>query len=479
MYQIFLRIFALVILAAVMNGCAALQQSSVNDVGSSALAEHQFYAITNVNIIPMTAKNRVLRNVSVVIEDSKIVSIGGPIPANAQLIDGTGKWLIPGLIDMHVHNLADINFGSDNPTKGATLFTDNQDLMLLYVANGVTTVFELSARVEHFGQRNEIISGKVIGPRVALAFLIDGGDSGNVANEPSDGRQTVRIAKSQGYEFIKVYSRLNTETYKAIIDEANKQGLQVIGHIPRAFKGKTEEAFVPNFGMVSHAEEFSKQTDEYTDEVAARFARMAKDNGTWVMPNLSNMVRFAEQARSLDDIRSLPSFKYVAPLMQDKWITSNSYYLGTSPKRVAYYDQLVDFHIRLVKAFKRAGVQMVAGTDAGSSGIVWGYSLHDELELLVGAGLSPEEALLAATRSPANWLGIDNLIGTVEAGKFADLVLLDANPLEDIRNTRKIAGVFFNGTWVGKDQILDMLSKLAQKNTANKDKYIWEKRREY
>lgn len=182
------------------------------------------FAVKNVNIITMTSPNKIINNTTVVIQNNKISSISEPIPDEATVIDGKGKWLIPGLIDMHVHNLVDVNFSSNYPTKGATLFTNTQDFMLLYIANGVTTAFELSARVEHFGQRNEIIKGQVIGPRIALAYLIDGGDAtGNVANTPSDGRQTVRMAKAQGYEFIKVYSQLNIETYKAIIDETNKE----------------------------------------------------------------------------------------------------------------------------------------------------------------------------------------------------------------------------------------------------------------
>ncbi len=215
-------------------------------------------------------------------------------------------------------------------------FTDTQDFMLLYIANGVTTAFELNARVEHFGQRNEIAKGKVIGPRIALAILIDGGDAtGNVANTPSNGRQTVRIAKSQGYEFIKLYSRLNIETFKAIIDEANTQGMKVIGHIPNAFKGRIEEAFVPHFDMVAHAEEYAKQTDSFTVQDAKRFAKLAKANGTWLTPTLITMVRIAEQGRSLDGIRNLPSLKYVHPLMQNKWVTSNNYNTGTNPERIA------------------------------------------------------------------------------------------------------------------------------------------------
>jgi hypothetical protein len=228
----------------VIFNCFSMTTKSFADTSKIRENEkHKILAIKNVNIIPMTLKNKIIENATVVIQDNKIMSINNPVPVNAKIIDGKGKWLIPGLIDMHVHNLADVNFGSTYPTKGANAFTNTQDFMLLYIANGVTTVFELSARPEHFGERNEIIKGNVIGPRMALAFLIDGGEgSGNIANAPADGRQSVRIAKAQGYEFIKVYSHLNIETFKAIVDEASKQGMKVIGHIPDAFKGKIEEA---------------------------------------------------------------------------------------------------------------------------------------------------------------------------------------------------------------------------------------------
>ncbi len=440
------------------------------------------YVIRNVNIIPMTASKELINNATVIIQNRKIVAINEAIPNNATIIEGKGKWLLPGLIDMHVHNLADVNFSNNFPTKGATLFTNNQDFMSLYITNGVTTVLELSARVEHFGQRNEIIKGNVIGPRVAMAFLIDGGeDSGNNANTPEEGRQTVRIAKAQGYEFIKVYSRLNQATFNAIVQEAQKQGMKVVGHIPNVFRGKLAEAFIPNFGLVAHAEEFSKQSKSFSFSDAQRFAQLAKENDTWLTPTLITMVRIAQQTHSLDSIKNSPLLKYVPPLMQSKWLFSNNYNRETDPKRIARIDSMVAFHQILVKAFKEAKVPIIAGTDAGVSGVIWGFSLHDEIALLVDAGLSPDEALTSATRLPAQWLGIEDKIGTVERGKMADLLLLDANPLDDIANTRKIAGVFVNGCWVNKKTLRQMLFEAQKHHKANqaKEESNWKNRKNF
>lgn len=435
----------------------------------------QVTAIEHVTVVPMTTDNTVLHDATVVIRDGRIAALSGPAPVGALRINGRGKWLIPGLSDMHVHVPTDTYLKPKQyPTQQPSLVFDTQDIMTPYLANGVTQILNLDAKVESFAQRAQVERGEVLGPHMALAALINGGNgTGWSANSPVAGRQAVRDARAEGYEFIKVYSALDADTFDAIVDEARKLGLKVVGHIPNAFQGRLASAFVPGYAMVAHAEEFSKHSKEFTDENARQFAALAKQNDTWLAPTLTTMLWIASEARSLDELRKLPSLRYVHPLLQSKWLTANQYNRNATPERIARFERMVDFHARLVRAFKDAGVPIVTGTDAMTSGVVPGFSLHDELELLTGAGLTPTEALAAATRLPAVWLGVDVDRGTVETGKRADLVLLDADPLLDIANTRRIAGVFVNGRWTDRRKLDAMLADLARRNTADKARFDW------
>lgn len=440
-----------------------------------AKAEPTMFVIEQVTVLPMTAGSTPIPSTDVLIANGKIMSVGGTTPKGTKRISGKGKWLIPGLTDMHVHLPSDgLLRAPKYRTEAPTIAFDTQDIMTPYLANGVTQLLNLDAVAASVGQRNEIASGKVLGPHIALAAVINGGKGrGRIANTPADGRQAVRDVKGEGYDFIKAYSDLDIETFLAIIDEANKQGVKVVGHIPGSFEGQLERAFIPGFSMIAHAEEFSKQSAEFSDADATRFARIAKANGSWVTPTLVVMRWIASQTRSLDEMKANPNLKYMHPLLQSKWLVANRYNRNASPKLIAYFDKMVIFHQRLVRALKAEGVPIVAGSDTLASAVISGFSLHEELELLVSAGLTPEEALTSATRLPAEWLGTNGDRGTIEVGKRADLVLLDANPLADIGNAKKIAGVFVGGRWSDRATLDAMMADLARRNDAEKDKYDW------
>jgi imidazolonepropionase-like amidohydrolase len=470
--QIFTQMACFVLLAASF----VLPASSLH--AKRPVTQQSAIAIENVSVVPMSKDGLVLHDATVVIAQGRIVSLNGPTPKGAKRINGKGKWLIPGLMDMHVHLPNDDQLPVETPRgEPPRLDFGTQDIMTPYVANGVTQILNMDSTPASVGQRNEIESGRVIGPHMALAAVVDGKrPEGRIANNESDARQMVRDVQAEGYNFVKVYSRLEVETYLAIIDEANKRNIKVLGHIPEAFEGQLDKAFIPGFGMVAHAEEFSKHSDKFEDADAVRFAKLAKQSGTWVTPNLIAMHWIASQARSLDELKANPHNAYMHPLLQSKWVKANGYNPRLSkPSTVAYFDRMVEFHQRLVRALKAEGVPMVAGTDALLSGVVPGFSLHDELELLAGAGLTNAEVLAAATRLPAQWLGVDKDRGTIEVGKRADLVLLDADPLANIANSRKIAGVFLSGRYHDRKELDAMMADLAKRNKAGLKEFDWDK----
>jgi imidazolonepropionase-like amidohydrolase len=468
----FSRRHAATILGAVLIGGGAIDSPpSVAQPGrvKSVRSPQRPLAFEHVTVVPMTENGAVLRDATVVVENERITALHGPGPRGARRIDGRGKWLMPGLADMHVHLPSDEQLPRPPkyPYEGLTEIFSTQDMMTPFIVNGVTQIVDLSAFGSSFGQRIAIERGEVLGPNLVLAASIHGGRTeGRVAETPSDGRQAVRDAKNEGYDLIKTYSGLSQEVFIAVVDEANKRGMKVLGHIPDAFRGSLESAFVPGFAMVAHAEEFAKHSKAFTDDDAQRFAEMAKRNGTSLTPTLTVWRWIVSQTRSLDELRASPHLQYVHPLIRGRWLNDNGYNRDSSPRRIAFFERMEVFHNKLVAAFKAARVPIVAGTDTLTSGVVAGFSLHDELELLVGAGLTHQEALVSATRLPAEWLGVAEDRGTIEPGKRADLVLLDADPLTRISNTRKIAGVCVNGRWIHRAQLDTMLSQLAARSSA-------------
>jgi len=429
-------------------------------------------AIENVTVIPMSGP-RFVRDATVVIRDGRIASIEpagtAEVTPDMRRIDARGKWLMPGLTDMHVHleNVRMLRLLLKNPDISAGTIT-NDDVFLPYVANGVLQVLTLQGMSETIGQRVEIEAGRVVGPRVFAAAMIDGSPPlwpvgmTRVAATPEAGRQAVRDAAAEGYDAIKVYSRLSFEALDAIVDEARKLKLPVIGHLPGRESGRIADA-IAGLGMVAHAEEFALYTSEPSFQSIPQYVELMKKNGAWLTATLSLDERLLEQTSRPDTLRTRNELRALHPMWREVVLDHNPYVALASPERIATLKKIVDFNRALVRASVAAGVPVVAGTDAPVPGIVPGFAIHDELDALVRAGMAPYQALEAATTLPCEWLGVLSDRGTVEPGKQADLLLLDANPLDDIGNTRTISAVIVDGRYLRREALDERMHELMKR----------------
>ena len=432
--------------------------------------------IEHVNVISMVADQEVQTDMNVLIRKDRITSITPaseiqPDSSGAEKIDARGQWLMPGLSDMHVHLESDRLFRlyTKNPNipNGTVQLAD---ALLPYVANGVLQIAVLSSTPETIAQRDEVENGRVLGPHIALAAMIDGPDPAwpvgmtRVAATPSDGRQAVRDVAAEGYEFVKAYERLDLETFVAICDEAKKLNMKVIGHLPQDGKGLTQQFFVPGFSMIAHAEEIAQQENPPAADHIDRYAQWVRKNGTWLTSTLTVDDRIHEMMSRPETLKSRPEMQYLAPGVKQMAIEGNHYVKGANPGWIAHVQRVVDFNRKLIPAFAAAGVPIVAGTDSLVPGIVPGFSLHDELEALAKAGLSNRQVLESTTRLPAEWLGTSHDRGVVATGKRADLLLLERNPLERVENTRRITGVIVSGEFYSRTELDKRMEELRTRN---------------
>jgi imidazolonepropionase-like amidohydrolase len=432
--------------------------------GSSSLA------VANVTVIDTTGASQ-SRRATVLITDGVITAVGAPgevrVPEGVITVDGTGKYLIPGLVDMHMH---------------LSYVTELAFPVLL--ANGVTSVCDMGGDLDQIDRwREEISKGQRRGPRVVRAGpVLDGprneeGKYRITVNNAEEGRRAVRDLKKRGVDFIKVYHFLSRDSYFAIADEAKQQHLPFAGHIPNGVSPR--EASDAGQRTLEHMTvllqatmALMKKDGHSSKEMTARafdtllgaegtewFKAMGR-NGTWHTPTLVLARSFLlrpELAAAPDERR-----KYVAPATKELWEKNNPVPQNVSPADMAERKQALGRMLEVVRAMRKAGVQMLAGTDPPTRDVFPGFSLHDELGLLVEAGLTPLEALQAATLNPAKCLGTTDRFGTIEKGKAADMVLLEGDPLADIGNTRKIAGVFAAENYFAKPALDEMLRNVEQ-----------------
>jgi imidazolonepropionase-like amidohydrolase len=413
-----------------------------------AASERKTLAITHVAVVD-TAGGPVQRDMTVIIVGGRIATIGKSrtvkIHRDARVINASGKFLIPGLWDMHVH--------IDNDAFDKTAY------LPLFIVNGVNGIRIMNGTPQHHLWRQEIESGALSGPRMVIASrIIDGPNSfvsGAVSvNNEEEARAAVRKAKQEGADLVKVHDTLPREAYFAVIDESKRLGLPVEGHVPASITAK--EASEAGQKSIEH---FTGLTEAETDTAKAdTLIGIFKQNHTWICPTLIMRHNYAV----LDD-RSLandPRLRYVKPSWKNSWLSMTNGSGNVPAAEWAGRREIVRREEALVSRFQKAGVGILAGTDDISPYVMPGFSLHDELVLLVESGLTPMQALQTATLNPAKFFNQLDSLGTVGKGKFADLVLLNANPLEDIRNTTKISAVVMNGRFLNRRQLDSMLAEI-------------------
>lgn len=436
----------------------------------------QTLAVLHVTVID-PSQSRPQADQTVLIKDGWIVDIGPGIavPKDAKRVDASGKFLIPGLWDMHTH-VAGI---SANPQWGKTLLP-------LYLAYGITSIRDMAGDVDALVTwRQEQGQGRLTGPRMFISGpFLDGSSRGfdNPADvievtTPEAARRAVALLKTRGVDFIKVGSQLSRETFLAIADECRRENCAFLGHLPDSVSPleasnagmKSQEHLYGIALSVSGEEETVRKqmTEARAHHDAAGYALAVSEaqntpdepkaaalfqafnrNHTWICPTLV----WTETASTLSQQKEGPELKRLPPSLQEEWAPRK---LSSSPAADAYYARKLKSDLRIVALMNQTGVGLLAGSDSLDPYVFPGDSLHRELELLVKAGLTPLQVLRIATVNPVEFFGLQPELGSIAQGKRADLVLLDADPLQNIRNTRNISAVIQNGRYLTPQAILD------------------------
>ena len=419
------------------------------DIGQQASS----IAIRNVSVLPMD-RERVLVRQTVLVENGVIKRLGATadvsVPPGALTIDGTGKFLMPGISDVHVHLASNTE-------------EQQRSLLKLFVAEGVTTVLNMKGNPQVLELRSAVAAGRLFGPTIYTV--------GPYVNEPfvttpDEVERAVVEQRRAGYDFVKLHGDLSREAYARLNAVARREGLRVIGHAPRNLG--LEVMFEERQYALAHAEEFlydRENTSKDFEKIEPRIPELARSMVAaeiWLMPNFTAFKTIGAMVRDLPAILARPEMRYLPAANREGWgPATNPYTNRMGPDQVEKIRVRYLMLEKLVSAFQKAGVRLLIGTDAMNTGVVPGFSAHDEMADLVAAGLTPFEALHAATANAADFLGVGGREGRVAAGQAATLVLLEANPLENIAHSRRIAGVMLRGRWIPRAEIDRLLDSLA------------------
>jgi imidazolonepropionase-like amidohydrolase len=443
----------------VVSTIAALVATTSQD---SARGVYPVTAFVDVSVVPMDTE-RILAHHTVVVHNGVISVVGHvsttPIPDGAHIIDGSGKFLMPGLADMHVH-------------------ISNEDEFLLFIANGVTTVRDMFGNEDRLAWRAAVERGDILGPTIYTSGpIIDGNPpwiEGSVVVETAEEAELEVVReKAAGYDFIKVYDLLSPDAYNGIVEAARKHGIPVVGHVPDA---------VGLSGVLAAGQASIEHLRGYGAALAADPDKVTHGSEDWAMADTSRMQSLAEATYEVgvwncptlvvgqkwvqpEEQRALfarPVMRYIAPAVRDEWNPGSSYLSSFPAEKLAAVERSHKERLLMTRALLRSGASLLLGTDCGNPFVVAGFSAHEELANLADAGLTPYEALQTGTRRPAEFLTASGEFGVIAAGARADLILTDGNPLEDIGVAAEPAGVMVRGVWLTSEELAERLEQLAK-----------------
>jgi imidazolonepropionase-like amidohydrolase len=400
-------------------------------------------AIVHGTVVPMDAERELAAH-TILVRDGRIAWIGpdslADVPPGARIIDAGGSWVVPGLADMHVH-------------------AGEEDLPV-FVANGVTTVREMNGTPAHLALRAEIREGRRAGPSLIVTGPLLAGEEQPwrhvVVRTPDEGRALVGNQAEAGYDAIKIYDGLSRETYDVIAAAADSAGIPFVGHVPRAVGlERVLEAGQRSIEHVNQIAETLRSADSVVlAEVAAGIAR----TGAWVTPTLASVEALSRRGTPWYEERlAMREVGLVDPGLVEWWRS-----LGAEAPDSAHQARRgasVEDTRALVRALRDADVPLLAGTDTPNPLMVPGFALHEELAALVAAGLSPYEALRAATAEAARFAGATEEFGTIREGSRADLVVVAGDPLSDVAALRRPVGVMVRGEWFPRESLEALISE--------------------
>jgi imidazolonepropionase-like amidohydrolase len=421
-------------------------------------------AFVGVTVIPMD-RERVLPDQTVVVEDGRIAALGPAattaVPAGATRIEARGKYLIPGLAEMHAH-IPPAQQGQDYVER----------VLLLYVANGVTTIRGMLGQASHLDLRRRVEAGEVLGPRL---WTSGPPVNGNNIRTTAAADSAVRATKAAGYDFIKIHPGLTREVFDALDRAADREGIRYAGHVPtlvgvpRALEAgywsidhldSYLDALVAPGGAPPELGFFGMGLVRRVDETRIpEMARATQAAGVWNVPTQILMENLASE-EDPEVMAQRPEIRYMPPALLEGSIRQKRRLWEDHPS-AEDRRRFVETRRKLVKALHDAGAGLLLGSDAPQWWNVPGFSALRELGALVAAGLTPYEALETGTRNVATFFGTQDRAGTIEVGKQADLLLLDANPLEDISNVWRNAGVMIRGRWLSRATLDQRLQQMA------------------